>query len=482
MAEKTLKEKTAQGLMWGGISNGIQQLLNLIFGIFLARLLLPADYGMVGMLAIFTAVAGTLQESGFTMALANKKDVSHRDFNAVFWFSTLTGCCLYTILFFCAPLISDFYHQPELTPLARFLFLGFLVSSTGIAHHAVIYRNLFVKQKALAQMIGLFVSGLTGVIMAFNGMAYWGIATQSVLYIAITNGLYWFYSRWHPTLQFDFSPLRGMFAFSSKLLLTNVFTVTNNNIFSVLLGKFYSTAEVGFYSQANKWNSMGYSFINNTINGISQPILANVADEQDRQLRVFRKMLRFTAFLSFPCMLGLALVAKELIIITITGKWLSCVPIMQLLCLWGAFFPITSLYSNLLISKGKSDVYMWNTILMGALQIATMILCYPYGIMTMLAIYVLINICWIASWQHFVHAEIGLKWAHSLKDIGSFMLIAATTIGVTYWITLPITNVYMLIISKIIIAALIYCSVMVLSRAVVFRECVSFILSKKPKR
>jgi len=479
MTTKTLKDKTAKGLMWGGLNNGIQQILNLIFGIFLARLLSPDDYGMVGMLAIFSAMASALQESGFTMALANKKEVSHKDYNAVFWFSTLTGLTLYLILFFCAPLIAHFYHQPKLIPLSRFLFLGFLLSSSGIAHHAVIYRNLLIKQKAIAQMTALIISGTMGVTMAFNGMAYWGIATQTILYVAVTNGLYWYFSKWTPSLSIDFTPLKGMFIFSSKLLLTNLFNVANNNIFSVLLGRFYTTAEVGFYSQASKWHLMGYSTINNTINGISQPILAKVSDDKERQLRIFRKMLRFTAFLSFPTMLGLALIAKELIIITITDKWLPCVTILQILCIWGAFYPINSLYSYLLISKGKSNVYMWNTIGMGLLQVITMIACCKFGLTIMLLIYITINICWLGFWHYFVQKEIGLTWWQSFRDIIPFAAAGLGTISLTYWLTLPINNVIILMICKIIIAISIYSIIMIVAKVQVFKDTVGYILKRK---
>lgn len=478
MAKQSLKEKTAEGLIWGGLNNGIQQILNLIFGIFLARILSPADYGMVGMLAIFSAMASALQESGFTAALANKKEVTSKDYNAVFWFSTIMGLSLYLILFFCAPLIAEFYHQAELISLSRFLFLGFLLSSTGIAHHAVIYRNLLIKQKATSQMTALVISGVTGVTMAFNGMAYWGIAIQSVLYVAITNALYWYFSKWKPSFLIDFSPLKGMFLFSSKLLLTNLFNVANNNIFSVLLGRFYTTAEVGFYSQASKWHLMGYSMINNTINGISQPIFAKVSSEKERQLRVFRKMLRFTAFLSFPCMLGLAFVSKELIIITITDKWLPCVPILQILCVWGAFYPISSLYSNLLISKGKSNIYMWNTILLGALQIITMMVCCRLGILIMLYVFVFVNISWLAFWHYFVHKEIGLRWFQSICDVLPFILAGGLSILLSYWLTLSINQSILLILCKIAIAVAVYCSIMIVFRVKVFKECLNYLLSK----
>ena len=413
---ESLKEKTAKGLFWGGFSNGIQQLLNLFFGIFLARLLNADDYGMVGMLTIFIAVAGTLQESGFTNALTNKREVTHKDYNAVFWFSTLTGITMYILLFLSAPLIADFYDKPELVPLARYLFIGFLISSSATAHNAVLFKNLMVKQKAMSQIIALTLSGIIGVIMAFNGMTYWGIATQSVVYILVVTICFWHFSPWRPTLNIDFRPLKSMFGFSSKILVTNIFTQINNNIFSVLLGKFFSEAEVGYYTQANKWNTMGHSLITGMVSGVAQPVLTEVANDAGRQRNVFRKMLRFTAFISFPAMFGLALIAHELIVISVTDKWLDSVPILQLLCIWGAFLPILSLYSNLIISKGKSDIYMWNTIALGILQVIVILLAYPYGIHTMIVAFVTVNIVWMLVWHYFVWQQIRLSLWNALKE------------------------------------------------------------------
>ena len=235
MSEQSLKEKTAKGLLWGGISNGAQQLLNLFFGIFLARLLTPADYGMVGMLSIFSLIAASIQESGFISALINKKDIKHEDYNAVFWFSILTSLCLYTILFFCAPLIAKFFNQPELTALARYSFLSFVIASTGIVHNAYMYKYLMVKQRAIATITALIISGIIGVTLAYNNFSYWGIATQNITYLFVITICSWFFSSWRPTLHLSFMPLRGMIAFSSKMLATNIFNHLNNNIFSCIL-------------------------------------------------------------------------------------------------------------------------------------------------------------------------------------------------------------------------------------------------------
>lgn len=481
MGQQSLKEKTAKGLFWGGFSNGMQQLLNLFFGIIIARILNASDYGMIGMLAIFSAVAVTLQESGFTAALANKRNVTHEDYNAVFWFCTFTGLTLYVILFFSAPLIADFYNKPELVPLARFVFLGFLISSTATAHNAALFRNLMVKQKALSQVPALAISGIVGILMAYNNMSYWGIATQSIVYIAVVNLCFWYYSPWRPTWKIDFRPLKGLFGFSSKILLTNVFTQTNNNLLSTLLGRYYSTNEVGYYTQSSKWNYMGYSFINGMISSVAQPVLAEIADDPQRQLNVFRKMLRFTSFIAFPAMLGLTLITRELIIITITDKWLPCVPILQILCIWGAFVPISNLYSNLIISKGKSNLYMWNTIVVGILLLAAMILSHPYGIITMLILFVSINIGWLFIWQYFVGKLIPLTLWDALKDILPFAFIAGGTMIATYFITSGIENIYLLFTGKIVIAATIYIFILWISKAAILKESLGFLAGRWKK-
>ena len=433
---------------------------------------------MVGMLSIFSLIAGSLQESGFIAALANKREISHKDYNAVFWFSTGLSACLYLILFFCAPLIAQFYNTPQLTALARYSFLGFFIASLGIAHSAYLFRNLMVKQKAIAVTIGLVASGTIGVTMAFLGFAYWGIATQSIVYVGTVNICYWRFSSWHPTLSFDFRPLKGMLSFSSKLLATNIFNHINNNILTVILGKFYSGQEVGYFTQANKWNSMGYSVVSGTVNSVAQPVLSTLSDDRERQQRAFRKMLRFTAFISFPAMLGLSLIAPELIILSITDKWLPSASILQLLCIGGAFIPVTNLYSNLIISKGKSNIYMWNTICLGIIQLVTMLLLYPYGIRTMISIYVAINICWLLVWHYFVWREIRLSLFMALKDVLPFAVIAAGVMAAAYYITIGITNLYLLIISKILIAALLYTAIMWLSRSVTFRESLHYIIKK----
>lgn len=481
VSNNSLKEKTAKGLLWGGLGNGIMQILNLVFGIFLARLLTPSDYGMVGMLAIFSAIAGTIQESGFTNALANKQNITHNDYNAVFWFSTLTGGLLYIILFLSAPLIADYYNQPDLIRLSRIYFLGFVISSTATSHNAYLFRNLMTREKATAQIYAITISCLIGIILAYNGMSYWGLAIQNLIYIAIVNLSLWFYSPWRPTFNIDFGPIKEFFGFSVKILLTNIFNQVNNNIFSTIIGRKFTPYSVGLYTQANKWNSMGSSLISSTIGGVAQPIFAQATDDKAKQLSIFRKMLRFTSYISFPTMLGLALIAPEFILLTIKDKWIDCIPILQQLCIWGAFFPITTLCSYLLISRGKSNLNLYSNITLGCLQIVALLISWRFGISIMISTYVIINILWMIVWYLMVRKEIGLRFMDAIKDICPFIIITIVAAITAKVICGFMDSPYMILASKIIITAVLYLGISRIANSKIQDEIFSYLLKRKIK-
>ena len=479
MTEQSLKDKTAKGLFWGGVSNGVQQLLNLFFGIFLARLLTPTDYGMVGMLTIFSALASILQEGGFISALTNRKKTEHKDYNAVFWFSLLMGTSLYALLYIGAPLIADFYNQPELTDLARLSFLGFLISSTNVAPRAYLFKHLKTKENAIISFLSLTLSGITGITLAANGFAYWGIAIQSITYTLSMTIFSYYFSGWCPSWKIDFTPIREMIGYSSKLIVTHAFHIINANLFSVLLGKFYSEKEVGYFNQANKWNTMGYTTINGMITSVAQPVLSSISEDKGYQLKALRKMLRFTAFVSFPAMFGLSLTAPEFITLAITDKWLPSAHIMQILCIGGAFLPISNLFSQLLLSRGHSSIYMWCTILLSILQLITAYIAYPYGLETMLYAFIIVNISWIGVWLHFVHCEIGLACLSFLKDICPYLLLSGGLVILAHYATLNIESIIIRLTVKIVSVGGLYLLILWLMKSVILQESIAFFLHKK---
>lgn len=476
---ETLKEKTAKGLFWGGLSNGLQQLLGLLFGIVLARKLTQDDYGMVGMLTVFSSIASALQEGGFISALNKKKEIGQKDYNAVFWFSFLCGIILYAVLFFCAPLIAQFFKEPALVPLARYVFLGFVITSLGIVPRAVLFRNLKTREAAITSFSALTISGIVGVVMALNGMAYWGIATQTIVYVSLFTLFNYYFSGWRPSPKIDLKPIREMIGFSSRLVVTNVFNILNINLFSVIFGHFYTKTDVGNFSQARKWTDMGSILITNMLFGIAQPVFARVDEDRPRQLNIFRKLLRFTAFVSFPAMFGLCIISQEVVVIAITEKWLPSVPFMQLLCIGAAFTPVATLFFNLLISRGRSDIYMWGTIGLSITQLGAVFLVSSLGMMAMVRTFVAINILWIFVWWHFVRKEIGLHLKNMIGDQIPYLLLSVVLCVAAYYLCASIGNIYLRLGAKVIFVGALYSLALWGSGSVIFKESIHFLLRRK---
>ena len=541
-----LREKTAQGLIWGGFSNGVVQLLGALFGLWLINILDPDDYGKMAALVIFSNIASVLQESGFTAALANKREPTHEEYNAVFWFNVIVGLVLYVLLFFAAPLIADFYNEPVLCPLGRFAFLGFVFSCFGTAQRAYLFGHLMVKQTSIMQMASITISGIVGVCLAYAGFAYWGLAAQSLVYVASVTTFAWAFSPWRPSLPKDpppaliatLRPAWQMFGFSSKLLVNSLAFQLNNNAFGVLLNRFYPGGHIaGIYSNARKWDDMAIATIGGMVQGVAQPVLressrptpdltrpqqrssASVAqdgltfsqpdisfatreggepsglnEEYSAQplpsltggvgggsATVFRKLLRFTCFVSFPCLLGLALIAEDFIVLLAGEKWHDSALLLSMLCVYGAFSPVVTLYSNLVISRGRSTINMVIGLLNCAFVWGGIIVLHAlgYGLHEMVIFYVALNIGWLFVWQACARRLIGLRWWHALKDIAPFFVFALAVMAVAYFATqsLPISWLRMCL--RIVIAVVLYVGSLWIARAQILRESIAYIFKKK---
>ncbi len=477
MAE-SLKEKTAKGLFWGAMNNGAMQFIGLLFGIVLGRLLSPSDYGMIAMITVFSLIANALQNSGFITAITNLKAPTDNDYNSVFWFNISVGCFLYVVLFFCAPFIADYYHTPALVSLSRYAFLSVVLSSLCTAQSAYLFKNMMVKQRAQSGIIATLSSSCVGVAMAFCGMAYWALATQTLVFNLVNTLLFWYYSPWRPTLHIDFSPVKRMFRFSFKLLATTITTHINNNVLNILLGHYFTAHDTGNYNQAYQWDFKAYSVIQGMVDSVAQPVLVDLREQPQRQLDALRKLIRFTAFISFPLMLGFGMVAKEFIVIAITAKWLASAELLQILSISGAIIPMCSLMSSLIVSKGKSGTYFWVTFSLGVVQIVTMILIWHWGIRTMVIVCVVLNWIWLFVWQFFTRRLIGYRLLMFLKDILPFALAALGVMAVTYIATMGIQQVVVLLLCRIAMAVVLYYLVMRVAGAAILKECMAFVKRK----
>ena len=480
---ESLKEKTSKGLFWGGMNNLAQQLIGVVFGIILGRLLSQSDYGMMAMIGVFSLVATALQNSGFPTALANLDKPRHEDYNSVFWFNIIAGLLLYLLLFFSAPLIARYYHDDALIPLCRYAFLSIIVASWGTAQNAWLFKNLRAKQQAKAAFVAVLVSSTCGVVMAWQGMAYWSLATQGLMYVLINTLQVWYYSDWRPSIHgISFVPAFRMFRFSCKILATNITTIINNNVLNILLGHYFGERKAGVYNQAYQWDFKCFSLVQNMVNQVAQPVLVDLRSDGARQLNALRKLMRFTAFISFPLLLGFGLVAREFIVLAITEKWLESAKLMQLLCISGAVIPLSTLLSNLIISKGKSGRYFCCTMCLGLAQIVTMLLIYPYGLRTMVVAYVLLNVVWLFIWLALVGSLTGYSLGMFLADILPFALTATAVMTLTGVATAGVESLWLKLALRVAMAAALYYAAMKVAKVAILAECEAFVKERVVKK
>jgi O-antigen/teichoic acid export membrane protein len=557
---ETLKEKTAKGLFWGGLSSTVQQLLGIVFGIILARRLNQSDFGMIAMITIFQLIGNDLQNSGFKVALVNLRQPTDRDYNSVFWFNILMGGTLYVLLFFLAPLIANFYHIPSLTPLARYAFLSIVFASFGTAQSAWLFKNLHAKQQAKAGMMAVLISSSVAVVMAYMGFAYWALATQTNLYILLCTLLYWHYSPWRPTIRSSKSnvqnpsddsialstplnpsqplstgplalsqphrrclstfievlrPALRMFRFSVKLLISQVLTDINNNVLNILLGRFYGRHDTGNYNQAFQWSTKGSNIIQSMVQQVAQPVLVSIDNEHERQLHVLRKMMRFAAFLSFPLLFGLSLVSHEFIVTLLGEKWAQSAHYLRLLAVASAFLPLSTLLANVVITKGRSNIFMYVNLALAICQTAAMLTIYHFKVscfeflepfstllntstsylstlnsqlLTMVLAFVALTILWFFVWAYFARRLAGYRFTMLLRDVLPFLLSAAAVMLTTSFIStciIPSTLLggvgggLLLLIARILLAALLYYALMRLFRVQILNECLQFFNRRK---
>lgn len=434
--QESLKKKAAKGFLWGGLSNGLQQVFGIVFGIVLLRILEPKDYGLVGILTIFSTIASALTESGFVSALSIKKDVSKADYNAVFWFCVLLGSGIYLVLYSVSPFIADFYELPELGPLAQVSFLNFLISSFGVAHGAYLTRNLMVKERASATVFAVLISGVVGVVAALQGLKYWSLVLQNLTYCVIVAALFWYHSKFRPSFRINLRPVKPLLSYSSKLLITNVFFHLNNNFLSAILGKYVPVSQAGQYTSGNKWNLMGQNLILSISNTIIQPLMTEVSQSgEERKIRVFRKLLSFISFITFPLMFGLALVAPDFVLLAGGEKWLESADYLRILAFGGAFAVVSNAFSNYTLSKGRSTVYMWNMIAFGALQIALFFALKHLGVFYIVVAYAALNLLWLNTWFFITRKSLHYSYRFMWRDVYAYAFTALVGFLATYfWI------------------------------------------------
>jgi teichuronic acid exporter len=376
--------KTSRGMLWSLIQNIGLQVIQFLISILLARLLLPAEFGLIGMLTIFIVMAQLLLDGGFGLALIQKKNASQIDNCSILYFNLLVGVVLAGMICIAAPLIATFFKQPVLIPLTRFLSLIIILNAFYLVPSALLKKRMEFKILLLISLISVVISGGVGIVLALEGVGVWSLAVQSVLNSLISAILTWRASKWRPSWIYSSESLKSMFSFGSRMLVTQILEAIFQNIYQPLIGKLYSIADVGYYTRAQSMKSVAISPASSALWNVMVPALSSIQDDPARLRQAVQKTMIYALFFQFPLMIGLIIVAHPLITLLLTDRWATSIIYFQLFCIVGLFYPFQVLNLNILVVVGRSDLYLRLDIIRRILVILALIITYRYGILALI--------------------------------------------------------------------------------------------------
>jgi len=443
----SLKNKTVHGVSWSVIDNIASSGISFLVGIVLARILSPAEFGILGMITVFIAVSNSIIDSGFSSALIRKTDAKNIDYNTVFYFNLILGFVLYIILFFCAPVISNFFHEPLLIPVTRVMGSVLIINAISIIQRTLLVKKVDFKTQTKISLISSFTSGIIGISMAVYGFGVWSLVGQQVSRQLLNTTFLWIFNTWRPAKEFSKQSFKELFGFGSKLLVSGLIDTIYKNIYYLIIGKFYSAAQLGQYTRAEQFNMVFSSNLTSVVQRVSYPVFSSIQDESERLKQAYRRVIKTTMLVTFACMLGLAAVAKPLILCLIGIKWLPAVAFIQIICFAEMLYPLHAINLNMLQVKGRSDLFLKLEIIKKTIAVLPITLGIFYGIEFMLWGSVLTSFVAYFLNSYYSAQLIDYSSWSQLKDIFPTFLVSIivaiamwsiTFFNYSVWITLPI--------------------------------------------
>lgn len=358
MAEESLRNKTVKGASWSFIDSIAGQGITFLVGLVLARLLTPEEYGLIGIIIIFIAVFNSIVDSGFSNALIRKNDAEDIDYNTVFISNLVLSVVLFGVLYISAPPISNFFNQPQLIPLLRVMGSIVIINAFAIIQRTILVKKVDFKTQTKVSLISSITSGVVGIGMAVGGLGVWSLVGQQISRQFLNSAFLWIYSRWYPKLQFSIQSFKELFTFGWKLLVSSLIDTVWREIYQVIIGKCYSPVALGQYTRAQQFASICSSNLTTVVQRVSFPVLSSVQDDKERLKNGYKRIIKVAMLVTFVLMLGLAAVAKPLVLSLIGEQWLPCVPFLQIICLQMMLYPLHSLNLNMLQVQGRSDLFL----------------------------------------------------------------------------------------------------------------------------
>ena len=380
----SLKQKTVSGLLWSFVDTFAGQGLTFIVGIILARILSPREFGLIGMITVFIAVSESFINSGFSSALIRKKDCTNIDFSTVFYFNLAAGILFFLILFFTAPFIAGFFDEPKLKPIVQVLGIVLIIDSLTLIQRTILTKRIDFKLQARISVIASLGSGVIAIVMAYKGFGVWSLVAQRIAKQGLNSIFLWLWNRWKPLLVFSMQSFKELFGFGSKLLVSGLIDTLYRNIYYLIIGKFFSAQELGYYTRADEFQRIPSQNLNGIIGRVSYPVLASIQDDKLRLKNNYQKLIRSTMFITFILMLGMAAAAEPMIITLIGEKWRPSIIYLQMLSFVGMMYPLHALNLNMLQVSGRSDLFLKLEVIKKILAIPTIVIGVIWGIKIMI--------------------------------------------------------------------------------------------------
>jgi len=467
----SLKPRTIHALSWSFLESIGLQSVRFVIGIVLARLLLPEQFGLIAMLMIFMAVAQSFLDSGFGAALIQKRDITQLDTCSIFYFNIVVGLLAAVLLCIVAPWIAAFYNQPVLTPLTQALSLTILINAFGLIQNTILTKQIDFKTQTKVSLIAAILSGIIGITMAIEGFGVWSLVAQQVSSSCFRTISLWLFSPWRPSFIFSFKSLREMFGFGSRLLASGLLNQIFENIYLVAIGKLFSAADLGFFTRAQTFQAVPSHTLGHMVGRVTFPVFSTIQDDQARLKKGFQKALTTMVLINFPMMIGLAIIARPLVLMLLTEKWAECIPYLQLLCIAGLLYPVHVINLNLLQALGRSDLFLRLEIIKKVLIVINIAITWRWGIIAMIYGMMVTSVIAYYLNSYYTGVLIGYSIWEQLRDMYSYLIMALLMGMAVYTIgVLPFPNHWSMLLVEIAIGIIIYISLCRLFRLSAFME------------
>lgn len=478
MAQDNLKYQTKKGLYWKFAEQFSNYGMQFVIGIFMARMLSPEDYGLTALPAVFMAISGIFVSGGFGTALVRKPNLKEEDLSTAFYYSMAVGVLCYILLFIAAPWIANFYNAPILTSLMRVTAISFLYSPLGTVQGVLLQKKLDFKTPTKVSVVCRILSGVIGIVMAYMGYGVWALVISGLISGIVGMLITLWVVRWFPKTGWSKESFRYLWGFGNKLMGAWLISTVYENIAPIIIGKYFSPAQLGEYNRAQGYAKMPSQNVTGTLQSVTFPVLSQIQDDDERLARSYRKMLRVSAFIVFPLMMLLAVLARPLVLALITEKWEGCIILLQIMCLSMMWYPIHAINLNLLEVKGQSGLFFRLEIIKRGVGLLILICTLPLG---------LVAFCWggvVGSLislfinTYYTGKIIHVGYVRQMKDLAHILLVSFLMYGLVWGVLQFIPNLWLQIFIGGTVGSIFYIGSAILFKFSEFEE-VKYLLSRK---